>query len=847
MRDHFWRIMVYSPYFDQKTAWYPTGLVYSDSYAIYKNSPLLTQHPEFVLKDSSGRSLFIPYACSGGTCPQYAGDISNPAFRRHWIDGAKALMTKGVYSGLWIDDVNMAFRVGDGNGTEVAPIDPNTGTTMTWDNWRRYMAEFMEQVRAELPNITILHNSIWYAGPGGVRDQDQYIQRQIAAADLINCEHGVNDGGLTGGTGEWSLQALLAFIDRLHAKGKGAIVDDFGTTPTAMEYALANYLLISTGKDGLGNQSMTQDNWWRGYDVNLGAALGARYSWNGLMRRDFQGGMVVMNEPGSPTRTVSIPGSLTKIDGTPVTSITLAGKQGAVLLGNGDTTAPSISGLAVGSVTSSGAAISWNTNEAADGQVEYGLSTAYGQSTPLVSALTTAHSMILSGLSPSSTYALRVRSRDASGNLAVATGSFATPAGGTGASLGIVKVAPINGSTNVAVNALLTAQFTSAANSATLTPANFTLIRQGTTTAVSAKITYDPASLVASLAPAAALAPGVSYTATLKSGILSSSGTSLGKDYAWTFTTQATAGTVSKARYLSDLAWTYNANGWGPVERDKSLGDLAAGDGRPLTLNGVRYGKGLGVHSYSDVRFNISNACSAFQADVGIDDEMVGPSGSIVFQVFADGVKVFDSGLMRPDTATKQVYVSLSGKNELRLVVTDAGDGPGSDHGDWANARINCSGTPAAAASATTAYLSDLTWTSGVNGWGPVEKDLSNNDLAAGDGRLQRLNGISYAKGLGVHALSDVRFNLAGSCSAFAAEVGVDDEAVGPEGSVVFQVWGDGVKLYDSGAMRFDAATKLVNVNVAGKKELRLYVTDAGDGLGWDHADWANARVVCAP
>ena len=46
-----------------------------------------------------------------------------------------------------------------------------------------------------------------------------------------------------------------------------------------------------------------------------------------------------------------------------------------------------------------------------------------------------------------------------------------------------------------------------------------------------------------------------------------------------------------------------------------------------------------------------------------------------MFQVFTDGVKVFDSGLMNASSATQIVNVNVSGKNELRLVVTDGGDG----------------------------------------------------------------------------------------------------------------------------------------------------------------------------
>src|SRR5262249_26637191 len=73
--------------------------------------------------------------------------------------------------------------------------------------------------------------------------------------------------------------------------------------------------------------------------------------------------------------------------------------------------------------TTSGATITWTTNENSDTQVEYGSTTAYGQSTTLSSALATAHSQGLSGLTAGTLYHYRVKSRDAAGNLAV-SGDF---------------------------------------------------------------------------------------------------------------------------------------------------------------------------------------------------------------------------------------------------------------------------------------------------------------------------------------------------------------------------------------------------------------------------------------
>jgi alpha-galactosidase len=292
----------------------------------------------------------------------------------------------------------------------------------------------------------------------------------------------------------------------------------------------------------------------------------------------------------------------------------------------------------------------------------------------------------------------------------------------------------------------------------------------------------------------------------------------------------------STSTYLSDLVPVVSYSAWGPVERDQSTGDQAAGDGRTLTLNGTTYAKGLGVHAYSDVRFTVTG-CTRFRAAVGVDDE-VGSNGSVIFRVYTDWAPRFDSGVMTGDSPTKMIDIPLAGVDTLQLIAHEAGDGIASDHADWADARVDCGGQ-----SANIVYLGDTSWISAISGWGPVERNLSNGDLAAGDGRTLTLNGTTYAKGLGVHPYSDVRF-VATGCTRFQTAVGVDDEA-GSSGSVVFSVFTDGVQRFTSGLMTGASPTQQVDIPLAGVTTLQLIVTDGGDGMYYDHADWADARLEC--
>ena len=85
--------------------------------------------------------------------------------------------------------------------------------------------------------------------------------------------------------------------------------------------------------------------------------------------------------------------------------------------GTGDSTPPVITNIATSGLTTSSATITWDTDEPADSQIEYGLDTNYGQ---LVfdPTLTTSHSLTITGLNPGTTYHFRVLSADGSGNSA---------------------------------------------------------------------------------------------------------------------------------------------------------------------------------------------------------------------------------------------------------------------------------------------------------------------------------------------------------------------------------------------------------------------------------------------
>ena len=146
-------------------------------------------------------------------------------------------------------------------------------------------------------------------------------------------------------------------------------------------------------------------------------------------------------------------------------------------------------------------------------------------------------------------------------------------------------------------------------------------------------------------------------------------------------------------------------------------------------------------------------------------------------------------------------------------------------------------------ASTIPVYLSDLTWSSAIAGFGTVQKDTTIN------GNPIKLNGVTYTKGLGTHAASTIVYQLNGQYDSFISDVGVDDEENSKGiGSVDFQVIGDGKVLFDSGVLNNGNPAMSISISVAGVQQLTLQATNGIPGsIDFDHADWAGAYLLGTP
>lgn len=104
--------------------------------------------------------------------------------------------------------------------------------------------------------------------------------------------------------------------------------------------------------------------------------------------------------------------------------------------------------------------------------------------------------------------------------------------------------------------------------------------------------------------------------------------------------------------------------------------------------------------------------------------------------------------------------------------------------------------------------------------------------------------GQQYPWGIGVHADSELTFQLGRRFQTFRSAVGIADQ-IKKHGSVVFQVLGDGKVLYTSPVVRHSDPEPLeIEVPIQGVDRLTLKVTNAGDLDLGDVANWGSARLL---
>jgi alpha-galactosidase len=131
----------------------------------------------------------------------------------------------------------------------------------------------------------------------------------------------------------------------------------------------------------------------------------------------------------------------------------------------------------------------------------------------------------------------------------------------------------------------------------------------------------------------------------------------------------------------------------------------------------------------------------------------------------------------------------------------------------------------------------DLTFMDQGYGRPHADKSVTNTTMA--------IAGKKFATGVGTHASSRIDIDMKRKPAGFTSWVGIDD-ASAQSGSAEFIIKGDTTILWRSGIMKKGDPDKKADLEIIKVKVLSLIVTDGGDGIDYDHADWAGATFKTA-
>ena len=139
-----------------------------------------------------------------------------------------------------------------------------------------------------------------------------------------------------------------------------------------------------------------------------------------------------------------------------------------------------------------------------------------------------------------------------------------------------------------------------------------------------------------------------------------------------------------------------------------------------------------------------------------------------------------------------------------------------------------------------------MTWGTVTNGWGPPSGIGPTAKQGDTDGGPICVAGTTYPKASGRTPTRPSLSTSPGSTAPASNPSSASTTKSPTKGTVRFQVWnGTTTMLTQSAVITGASATATIDINITGINNLRLVVTDNGDGNGYDHADWADAKLTC--
>ncbi|MFI6625941.1 sigma-70 family RNA polymerase sigma factor [Streptomyces sp. NPDC050528] len=139
---------------------------------------------------------------------------------------------------------------------------------------------------------------------------------------------------------------------------------------------------------------------------------------------------------------------------------------------------------------------------------------------------------------------------------------------------------------------------------------------------------------------------------------------------------------------VSELSYNVNGDGTAP---EIQLGESSwVWQRYGVSIGGTRYAHGATVHGRSSVTIDLNRQCVSYDATVGVDDMMLG-IGKVYFAVYADGVRLWQSGEIDGGDPAVPVHVNIAGRKTVRLVVEPHSSFDDLALADWAESKFTCS------------------------------------------------------------------------------------------------------------------------------------------------------------
>jgi putative glycosyl hydrolase-like family 15 (GHL15) protein len=278
-------------------------------------------------------------------------NVSDPGFREHWRDSLIRQVEDGDYDAVFLDSASPALLQGEAR----SPADPRLFAdgvrTNTFDEldgrswiaaWEDWIADLDRALSMKgiplIPNIGSLVTT-W--------DNTDYSLATGAFSE------GFLDPGFS--TADWKAAAdqTLGLVRR----NKIVILQNYLPSPgdvARRRFLLASYLLVKDVRTYVAYFAAGPFEWYPEWDLDLGAAQKTAVttddlSWNGIYRRDFDKGVVLVN-PGTSAvqvnleaafkRTEFVGGGAVSSEGTvagrvetvPVTALEISAKGAEILL-----------------------------------------------------------------------------------------------------------------------------------------------------------------------------------------------------------------------------------------------------------------------------------------------------------------------------------------------------------------------------------------------------------------------------------------------------------------------------------------------------------------------------------